>query len=414
MTVPRVALFADAFHEVNGVARTCRQFARFAQERNYPFFSIHAGPLTRHTLEKNFETFEIRNSRLRMRLETDLFFDLLFLRHWRRVARALRRFQPDLIHITGPSHIGLLGALLSLELKVPLVASWHTNLHEYAAGRLARSLSRFPPSMQARSAEVAGRWSLTILVQFYRLARVLFAPNPELIALLASRTGRPTFPMYRGIDTSLFSAERRERSNDTFVIGYVGRLSTEKNVRLLAQVEQALIARGVSDYEFLIVGEGSERPWLEANMTRARLTGVLLGVELARAYASMDAFVFPSATDTFGNVVLEALASGVPTLVSSQGGPKYLISQGTTGFVAHNVEDYARSLKLLCDSPALREEMSSNARRSAATFSWDAVFDRVYQTYEEAFASGLLRKPARDGARDSRNRRAIRVLKSRA
>src|SRR5262249_35339065 len=162
--------------------------------------------------------------------------------------------------------------------------------------------------------------SLDQCVRFYRLAKVLFAPNPELVSMLAERTGRPGFLMGRGIDTGLFSPAGRERSNGDFLFGYVGRLSPDKDGRMVAGIEERLRASGEQNFRFLIVGEGSERSWLQRVMKRADLPGVLRGEELARAYASMDAFVFPSATDTFGNVVLEAMASGVPALVTPYGG----------------------------------------------------------------------------------------------
>src|SRR5262249_28243966 len=156
-------------------------------------------------------------------------------------------------------------------------------------------------------------------------AKLLFAPNPELTELLSHRTGRPARIMRRGIDTHLFSPARRRRTDGAFVIGYVGRLSPEKNVRMLAELETALLAAGLTNYRFLIVGEGVERAWLGSHMCSAELPGILRGEKLAEAYASMDAFVFPSATDTFGNVVLEAMASGVPPVVSTSGGPKFLV-----------------------------------------------------------------------------------------
>lgn len=395
MTPPRVAFFADSFYEVNGVARTSREFARFARERNYPFFSVHAGPETRHAVESAFETFELQNSGAVLRLEADLSFDLLWPRHLARLLSALSRFQPDLVHITGPNHCGLLGALLAFRLGVPLVASWHTNLHEYAAQRLKKLLHRAPARIQQYLGASVEAFSLSVILRFYRLARLLFAPNPELIDLLASKTRRPTFPMHRGIDTNLFSPRHRHRSDSTFIIGYVGRLSSEKNVRLLAELEQALLAQGLSDYRFLIVGDGSERPWLAAHLQSCELPGVLLGARLAEAYSSMDAFVFPSHTDTFGNVVLESMASGVAPIVSSHGGPKFLVHAGETGFIANDVAEYARFILLLRNNAALRCRLSAAARLRASAFSWPAVFDRVYQTYEEAITSGLMRRSRR-------------------
>ena len=391
MTVPRVAFFTDSFHEVNGVARTSREFARFARNANYPFFSVHTGPRTACWTEGNLTTCELKLSWASVRLETDLFLDLLVLRHLPRLRRALRQFRPELIHVTGPGHLGLLGAIVAYDLKVPLVASWHTNVHEYGAKRLATLLRRFPARLRSALCGFLEWFGLNLILWPYHWARLLFAPNPELVNMLLRKTGHPTHLMGRGIDTDLFSPAQRRRADDEFVIGYVGRLSSEKDVRVLAALEKRLIAAGTSNYRFLIVGGGDERDWLAANLQRRNLPGVLRGMELARAYADMDVFVFPSRTDTFGNVVLEAMASGVPPVVSMGGGPKYIIRPGVDGYAEPNIETCAQSVLALHHNPALRHRMAANARQRALTFSWEAVFRGVYAKYEEALSSGVLR-----------------------
>jgi phosphatidylinositol alpha 1,6-mannosyltransferase len=372
------------------VAKTSGEFVRFAQERKYPFFCVRTGPKTCHICENAFETYELQNSRTLLPLQADMSFDLLFFRHLPRLTAALSEFQPDLVHITGPSHCGFLGAIAAYKLGVPLVASWHTNLHEYAARRLRNLLQRLPEPIEAFLLRSAESIALSLILQFYRLGHLLFAPNPELIELIATKTRRPTHPMHRGVDTNLFSPQRRERSDSTFVIGYVGRLLAEKNVGMLVELERILVNQGLSGYKFLIVGDGSERSWLSAHMQHCELPGVLFGRELAIAYAGMDVFVFPSTTDTFGNVVLESLASGVPAVVSETGGPKYLVNPGVTGFVAKDVGEYARYISMLRENVQLRQELSTNARHVASEFSWTEVFNRVYQVYDEAIASGLL------------------------
>ena len=168
--------------------------------------------------------------------------------------------------------------------------------------------------MQAKRDE-AKAWveqqALRLLLLFYKIPRVVLAPNRELAELLESGTGKPTFLMSRGVNTDVFTPARRRGANAIVNIGYVGRLSAEKNVRLLQAVESELDAEGL-DVRFTIVGDGSEREWLRQNMLRAEFTGVLRGDALADAYAQMDIFAFPSETDTVGNVVLEAMASACP------------------------------------------------------------------------------------------------------
>lgn len=384
---PRIAFFTDSFHEVNGVALTSREFAAFAKRHDYPFFSVRAGAETKHWRDGAFETYELKNSKVVIGLEHDLAFDMLFLRHLGDVEQKLKEFRPDVVHVTGPSHAGLLGALLAHRMHVPIAASWHTNLHEFASRRLLKTLSWMKPERRDWFAKHAEKTSLDLTLQYYRLARIMFAPNPELVDMLTARLGRPSFLMQRGIDTELFSPKRRSREDGEFTIGFVGRLSPEKNVRQLAALEQALHAAGVGECRFSIVGDGSEREWLRANMKRAIVPGILRGVELATAYANMDVFVFPSVTDTFGNVVLESMASGVPPVVTSSGGPRYLVQPGVNGYITSSIQEIVRAVLHLRYSKSLRARMAKDARTTALAYSWDNVFDRVYQRYEELLSA---------------------------
>jgi glycosyltransferase involved in cell wall biosynthesis len=193
--------------------------------------------------------------------------------------------------------------------------------------------------------------------------------------------------MTRGIDTNLFTPDRRTRNDDEFVIGYVGRLSPEKDVRQFVEMERQLRDAGIENYRFLIVGDGSDRAFLAEHLHRADLPGVLRGEELARAYANMDVFLFPSETDTFGNVVLEALSSGVPAIVSGGGGPQYIVQDGSSGFRAASMEDRVEALAQLYRDSALRQRMSHAARQRAFAFSWSAVFENVYSKYGEVLGS---------------------------
>jgi phosphatidylinositol alpha 1,6-mannosyltransferase len=391
-TSPRVAFLTDCFHEVNGVALTSRQLDAYARRRGMPFFSMRTGPQTGVTTDGPVTTMEIKRSGASIPLDAGMHFDPLCLRYLPQVRRALRVFRPDVIHITGPGDCGLIGFLLSLQMRVPLVTSWHTNLHEFGARRLERVLNVVLPENFTRViGKVSEGQMLNILTMFYSFGDLLLAPNPELIGMLERRTKRPAYLMQRGIDTELYRPSRRTRTDGVFTIGYTGRLSTEKNVRFLAEIERGLIAAGRTDYRFLIVGQGAERPWLEANLQRVEFTGVLKGEALAEAYANMDVFAFPSDTDTFGNVVMEALASGLPTIVTGNGGPKFLVREGVTGFVAHDAEVFIRRVDELLMNPVKRAAMSAAAREFAMGISWDSVFELVYAAYGKAagFYNGI-------------------------
>jgi phosphatidylinositol alpha 1,6-mannosyltransferase len=386
MRAPRVAYFPDSFHEVNGVAHTSRNFVAYAERHGLPFLCVRAGGRAKAFEQiAEMRTLELGRSRSSVRMEKDLEFDTLFWRHGGSIRRELERFRPDVIHITGPSELGMFGAYFAWEMGVPLAASWHTNVHEYAARRMGWLTGRLQARHGAateRGVEAGALWATS---QFYKLAKVLFAPNDELCRMLERTTARPCFLMQRGVDTELFSPGHRTRGgrDETVVLGYVGRLSVEKNVALLARVERELQARKVGKFRFLIVGHGSEEASLRAELTRADFAGVLRGTALAEAYANMDVLVFPSHTDTFGNVVLEALASGLPAVVTSDGGPKYIVRDGETGFVTKD-DRFAEIIAELVRDRARLERMRTAAREYAIGCSWDTVFERVYAGYGEA------------------------------
>ncbi len=368
---------------MNGVARTARQFDAFVRKRGLPFLNVHAGPQTQSSEAGPVWTLELRRGKVGFSLEKDLSFDLLFLRYKKRVTEIVELFGADLVHITGPNDVGILGAAVAHDLQLPLVASWHTNVHEFGALRLARALAFLPPGVRGKiAAFTEQKLILPITLRYYRMAQVLLAPNPELIELLQARTGRPTFPMHRGVDTEFFSPQKRNRTGNEIVIGYAGRLSPEKDVRLLRDVEQALLAAGVENYRFLILGEGQEREWLKANLQHAELTGPLSGEPLAQAYANMDIFAFPSNTDTYGNVILEAAASGLPAVVTSSGGPKFLVQHGVTGMISTDAQSFSQNVVQLARDPAALHRMHTQAREYALTLHWDRIFEQVYAAYD--------------------------------
>lgn len=384
LQIPRVAYFPDSFHEVNGVAHTSRHFEAFARRRDLPFLCVRAGDRTQAILEDgNLWTLELSRSFLSFALEKDLRFDPAFLRHIPLIGEVLERFKPDLIHITGPSEVGMLGASLAGYLGVPLAASWHTNVHEYLARRSQWLLRLLPKQQSEQTEHKIEDVTMAAAALFYSAAGVLFAPNPELCEQLEKMTGKPCHLMPRGVDAELFNPGKRKRDpNDSQqVLGFVGRLSIEKNVTLLAQVQEELEAMGHKDFRFLIVGHGAEEGWLRERLPRAEIPGVLKGTALSEAYANMDLFVFPSHTDTFGNVVLEAMASGVPAIVTPDGGPKTIVQDGVTGRVVPD-EDFAAAVDAVLNDPLKHAAMRSASREFALTMSWDSVFEGVYAAYD--------------------------------
>jgi phosphatidylinositol alpha 1,6-mannosyltransferase len=397
--VPRVAFFTDTFNEINGVALTSRQLVAFAHSRGYPVLCVRGADHTDQRCVGSTIHLELKRGPLAFGLDKGLRHDPLLWRMESRIARAVRDFQPDIIHVVSPGDVSQIGVYIARRRKLPLAISWHTNLHEFAAIRFDKLLSRLRlgPTVRERISPTVETQILNALVAFYRMGDVLYAPNDELVEMIRARTGKPVFLMKRGIDTELFNPAKRTVTDDTLRIGYVGRITPEKRVRFFQRLDAGLRAasgtEAVPRFRFLIVGDGSERDWLQDNLSAADLPGIQLGEDLARCYANMDLFAFPSRTDTFGNVVLEAFASGVPAIVTDAGGPKFIVRHGRTGFVAGSDEEFIAHTALLLRDAARRQEMAQAAREQALGESWDAVFEGVYRGYGVALENRAGIKP---------------------
>jgi phosphatidylinositol alpha 1,6-mannosyltransferase len=378
---PRVALFCETFHEINGVALTARQLVAYAKRHNLPLLAIHGGKLPGTHVEGNVRQVELKRSWLSVGIECDLEFDFAFCRYCQRICEEVLAFRPDVIHITSPGELGELGVYLSHQLKIPLVASWHTNFHQFLARRLQRLIGFLPSNVSRPTVAWSQERGLRILLWFYGFAKATLAPTQPQVAWLEKQLGTPSFLMPRGVDTELFNPKHRTLEDGILRLGFVGRITPEKGVRLLRKMEQALLERGLRDFRIVIVGDGSEVGWLKRRLKHAEFTGVLRCEELARAYANMNLFVFPSRTDTYGNVVQEAAASGVPAVVTSEGGPRHLVMHGETGYVAELDSEFISRVVDLAQNRELLRRLGKAARERMAGISWDAAFEKTYAAY---------------------------------
>ncbi len=363
---------------------TSQRFAGYAEKNRLPLLCIHAGAKTETSESGSVTYLSLKRSPLAVPMDNGLKYDPLFYRHARRISKELEKFRPDLLHITGLNDVSNVGSYLAWKMQIPLVGSWHTNLHEYAARRLTGVVGFLPERTLSSMTSFVERKIFDWATFYYRMPKLVLSPNKELIDALGKRTKRESRLMARGVDTETFSPEKRTADDGIFRFGFVGRLRVEKNVRLLVDLEKELLARGKTNFKFLIVGEGSERQWLEQNLQHSEFTGFLDGEQLAEAYANMDAFVFPSETETFGNVVQEANASGVPVIVTDQGGPKFIVDHGETGFIAENFDEFVKFSIELMDQPEKLAAMKKMSREHSFSRSWDTVFDSVYDAYEKA------------------------------
>ncbi len=175
----RVALFPDSLDEINGVANTCRNFVAYARRTEAPMLLVRASDKTGFTQDGSLISLGLKRGTISFALEKDLRFDLALFRYYRLVVDVLRDFRPDVVHITGPNDIGMLGAAAAHDLGIPLAASWHTNVHEYAARRSDRILPQWiSGSARAKLLQTIEDVSFRLSAYYFQLGRVHFAPQP--------------------------------------------------------------------------------------------------------------------------------------------------------------------------------------------------------------------------------------------
>lgn len=401
----RIAFFPDSYLEVNGAAMTCQRLVRYAQRHDYPYFVVHAGKETKTWDEGSVRFLQLKRSPVSITMDEDLAFDPAFFRYKNRILKDILDFQPDVMHITGVNDVSNVAAYIAWQLQIPLLGSWHTNVHEFAAQRLGRALRFLPGKFAGKITNFAEKMIMKGAVLYYQMPKVVVSPNLELVEELGKGTGRISKLMGRGVDAEKFSPAKRTVDDGILRLGFVGRLRAEKNVRLLVDLEKELIKAGKTNFKFLIVGEGNEREHLEKNLQTAEFTGFLEGEKLSEAYANMDIFVFPSETDAFGNVAQEAAASGVVPIVSDRGGPKFLVKHGETGYVASAFDDYLKYAIELMDDPEKLKSMRSAARENALSSSWDSIFEGVYEAYDDAVRIAIERKAIADAKKAAKKGR---------
>ena len=221
---PRIAFFPDSYDEVNGAAMTCKRLVDHAYRKDLPFLVVHAGKKTDEWKEGSVEYLKLKRSFASFALDEELAFDPFFQRHVNKVLRRLIEFKPDVIHITGLNDVSIVGAYLGWKLQIPLLGSWHTNIHEFAAQRLQRMMRFLPKGFSGGIVKFAEKKIRDGSVLYYKMPKVVLAPNQELVDLLGKGTHRTAFLMGRGVDSEKFSPSKRTVDDGIIRLGSVGRL----------------------------------------------------------------------------------------------------------------------------------------------------------------------------------------------
>jgi glycosyltransferase involved in cell wall biosynthesis len=378
----KVAYFTESLYPlVDGVSRTlARLFATLEREEvDFRVFSpFHPDP----SVEWRDRVQEVRHLPLVVNPGYRI-----SLPGGREVREALGSFRPDLVHVVSPTPMAVWAQRWARRAGVPSVASFHTHFVSYF------------PYYRIRRLEPLG-WSL--LRRFYRRSQRVYVPSWSIIRELRDEGIENLELWSRGIDLSAFSPHYRDPTiraangadEDTPLLLLVSRLVKEKDLADLVKVDAELRRRGVR-FRLALVGDGPMRGELEAKLPEAHFAGHQSGKALARWYASGDVFVFPSTTETLGNVVLEALASGLPAVVVDRGGPQDLVEPGVTGFVAraNDIADIADRVESLLRDRTLRARMATAGIASASSRDWDTINRGLVESYRSVIAGAPAREP---------------------
>ena len=285
--------------------------------------------------------------------------------------RNWEKFSPDIIHIATEGPLGIQALISALRHDIPVVSSFHTNFHTYGKHYHLGFLTGI---------------GLAGLKFFHNKTRLTLVPSEDLRQTLRNTGFKNLKIMGRGVDTELFSPEKRDyslrqswgvRGEDPVMI-YVGRIAGEKNIPLAVQAYE-MLKRLCPELKFVLVGDGPERSTIQRAHPELVFTGMKTGEDLARHYASGDFFLFPSITETFGNVVLEAMASGLAVLAYDYASPQTCIRHGVNGWLApfNDSKAFLRQSKRLIRERERWHAIRISAREIAEMFTWDSVL----QTY---------------------------------
>ena len=288
----------------------------------------------------------------------------------------LDEFKPNILHLHTPCPLGKAAIKYGKKNNILVFATYHTH---------------FPSYLKYYKIEFL-KWLVWIYLRnFYKGCDHVFVPTKSIMDELEQHKIKNLVYLPNGIDLHLFSKsfynpdwKKKIGAEGKNVLLFVGRLVWEKDLRILIEVNKILREKR-DDFVFVFIGDGPAQEELESHITNSIFLDRLAGDELSESYASSDMFVFPSTTETFGIVILEAMASALPSICVAKNGPLDLIEHKENGLLAQpdNPQDFSEKIEMLLDDKALADKIRTNASQFAQDFSWNTVLKKMFKYYTD-------------------------------
>ena len=369
----KIAIYTGTFKEnQDGATKTLYRWTDFLLTQGHQV-GVWAFSVTPQK-KSGLQIFTLPSVPLPMYKDYRIAFPTLSLRN------QLRRFRPDAIHVTVPDLVGKELLRLARDMKIPAVTSFHTD---------------FPSYLESYKLGALEDLSWKYLGWFYNQSLAVYAPTDEMKFKLTLNGVENVRLWRRGISPDEFSPHFRDLgirgqwdAEGKIVILFSGRFVWYKDLQTFVEVYRLFNRRAPGKARFVLAGDGPVRRELEEMMPDARFTGYLKGEDLSRVYASSDMLLFPSTTETFGNVVQEAVASGIPAVVSNVGGCQEIVNRSGAGLVAQakDAESFFNSCRCLMDNPRLARAMKQHGLLYAREQSWDRINLQLADDFEAIIA----------------------------
>lgn len=372
----RVALFTGNYNHIrDGVSLTLNRLVSFLESQGIPVLVF--GPTVKNPALKHCGEFVPTPSiPMLVKGRSEYRITTTFPDYAR---ERLEKFKPTIIHLATPDSLGLSAMKWAQANKVQVVSSYHTHFTSY---------------FKYYKLDMIEFLAWRYLNWFYKQSAHVYVPSQSMIEELLREGIEADMKIWaRGVDTELFNPNKRDMdwrrsvgfNDDEIVVTFVSRLVWEKELGTFVESVKRVQQKN-KKVRALIVGDGPVRSEVEEMLPQAHFAGFVKGEDLARAYASSDVFNFPSHTETFGNVTLEAMASGLPCLVADAIGSKSLVEDGKNGFWAEqeSLKDFTLKLEQMVSDPVLLKEMGEHSRKRALSFEWSAINSNLVNNYKKA------------------------------